>query len=880
MAKSDFDVPTEVIVELSEKVVIHVLHVDNDITFLKIAKECLELQGQFQVETATSVEEAFDKMKKRTFDVIVSDYQMPRKDGREFLKELREQGNIIPFIMFTGKGREEVVIEAFNCGADGYLNKSEDSETVYCELAHSIHEAVKRKRAEGELRKSEKRFRDIAENALEWIWEVDADGKYTYANPVVEKILGYKPREVLGRYFYDFFHPEDREELKRAASEVFAKKQPFHGFASRNIDKEGKVVWLSTSGVPVVDEQGNFLGYRGADIDITQYKQAEEELNESRKHFETLFDIMVDPVAIVERSGKILQVTRKVEEVTGFKKEELVGKNFLRLKIATTKAKAIMLQNLLKRMMGMKIAPYEIEILRKDGEKIPFEINAARIEYKGKPADLVVFRDVSERRNAALALKESEEKYRNLFENASDAILVLDPEGKIMSCNKLVSVYGYDQNGLIGKTMFSFVSKKYWPLMGKHRMDALQGKTVQGEIEVDTKKGKVFAEYRANPITRGGEIVGIQMILRDITERKTREASIQESKQKFEGLFVGNPEAAVYVNPEFRISNINPRFTEIFGYTLDDVEGKTLVETILPQNKVDEGKMLDEKAKEGYVYHHDTVRKRKDGSLVEVSISAAPVSVDGEQKGYVGIYKDISELKSAERAMKQMMEKVALVNEKLRVVGRLTRHDVRNKLVAVTGNVFLAKKRLPEENEALEHLNEIDAAVKSVERIFEFAKTYEMLGIEELAYIDVEKIFGEAISLFTDLRKVKVTNDCDGLTVLADSMLRQLFYNLIDNSFRYGEKIARIRVHYNVLGGDQVNLIYEDDGVGIPDEMRQHLFKEGYGRGTGYGLYMIKRTCEVYGWSIQETGKQGRGAQFTITIPRLNIQGKENYRIR
>ena len=221
-----------------------------------------------------------------------------------------------------------------------------------------------------------------------------------------------------------------------------------------------------------------------------------------------------------------------------------------------------------------------------------------------------------------------------------------------------------------------------------------------------------------------------------------------------------------------------------------------------------------------------------------------------------------------------------MVNEKLRVVGRLTRHDVRNKLVAVTGNVFLAKRRLPEDHEASKHLNEIDAAMKSVERIFEFAKTYEMLGIEELAYIDVKKIFGEAVSLFTDLGRVKLTNDCDGLSVLADSMLRQLFYNLIDNSFRYGAKITRIRVHYKALGAEQVKLIYEDDGVGIANEMRQRLFTEGSGRGTGYGLYMIKRICEVYGWSIQETGKQGRGVQFTVSIPRVNIHGKENYRIR
>jgi len=109
--------------------------------------------------------------------------------------------------------------------------------------------------------------------------------------------------------------------------------------------------------------------------------------------------------------------------------------------------------------------------------------------------------------------------------------------------------------------------------------------------------------------------------------------------------------------------------------------------------------------------------------------------------------------------------------------------------------------------------------------------------------------------------------------LLADSLLRQLFYNLIDNSLKHGEKVSRIRVHYEEMGKGQLKLVYEDDGVGIPMAEKEKIFKEGYGKGTGYGLYLIKKISEVYGWNIRETGKKGKGAQFTITIP------KENYRL-
>jgi len=139
----------------------------------------------------------------------------------------------------------------------------------------------RRKEAVEALKRSEVRFRQIAENALEWIWEVDINGLYTYASPKVKKILGYRPGEVVKKkHFYDFFHPAEREKLKALAFETFAKKTPFREFINRNIRKNGREVWLSTSGVPILDEGGNCLGYRGADMNITERKLTEKKLQQ------------------------------------------------------------------------------------------------------------------------------------------------------------------------------------------------------------------------------------------------------------------------------------------------------------------------------------------------------------------------------------------------------------------------------------------------------------------------------------------------------------------------------------------------------------------------------------------------------------------------
>jgi signal transduction histidine kinase len=131
------------------------------------------------------------------------------------------------------------------------------------------------------------------------------------------------------------------------------------------------------------------------------------------------------------------------------------------------------------------------------------------------------------------------------------------------------------------------------------------------------------------------------------------------------------------------------------------------------------------------------------------------------------------------------------------------------------------------------------------------------------------------------LNGIEVTNECHGLTVLADSLLRQLFYNLIDNSLKYGRKTTRINVYFENMERDELRVFYEDDGVGISNDEKPNLFKEGYttGKGSGYGLYLIMKLIEVYGWTIQETGEPSKGVQFTITIPKTNRSGKENYRI-
>ncbi len=147
----------------------------------------------------------------------------------------------------------------------------------------TFRDISQRKATEEELRESERRFRDITENAMEMIWEVDAEGRYTYVSPNVEDIIGYKPEEMIGRHFFDLIHAEDRDELKESALVLFSNKDRFREFTKPNVHKNGTIVWMSASGVPIHTRDGDFAGYRGANIDITGRRRAEEELRKVQK---------------------------------------------------------------------------------------------------------------------------------------------------------------------------------------------------------------------------------------------------------------------------------------------------------------------------------------------------------------------------------------------------------------------------------------------------------------------------------------------------------------------------------------------------------------------------------------------------------------------
>jgi PAS domain S-box-containing protein len=442
-------------------------------------------------------------------------------------------------------------------------------------------------------------------------------------------------------------------------------------------------------------------------------------------------------------------------------------------------------------------------------------------------------------------------------------------------------LYGYTKEEALGQKINILLKAKNSKSFNGVITQLKQGKNWTGEITNYAKNNNkvIVQSYWSATLDAQGGIVEILESNVDITEHKKAEEALHESQQKFKALFSANPDAAVFLDTDFHVVEANFRFSVLFGYSVDEIKGKIVTDLIVPDDSKEESRSVRQKILAGSV-EIVTARRRKDGSLIPVFMSGGPVFVNGKVIGCVIVYKDISDIITVQEELTKALDKAELLNEKLRVVGSLTRHDVRNKLSAVTGYAYILKKKHSDQADIVDGLGKVEQVVKETVRIFDFAKMYEQLGEEELTYIDVEEKLKDAAALFSGPTPT-IMNECQGLTVLADSFLRQLFFNFIDNTRKYGKKTTTIRVYFERADQGSLKLVYEDDGVGVPSENKPRLFSEGFSTegSTGFGLFLTKKMMDVYDWQIQENGTPGQGAKFTITIPKLNKNGKENYQI-
>ena len=279
-----------------------------------MAKVFLERESEnFNIDATTSAEEGMELLKSGNYDVVVSDYKMPMMDGLEFLQNLRQSGNTIPFIMLTGKGREDVAMDALNNGANHYLQKGGDIKSLFDTLSHVIKEEVK-KRVGDKLAGIEEGQQTIMDSMPAMVFYADSNNKFQYVNKYLADVCGMDPEELKGKSTSVLFPEKEKEE----------QGEPQTGLI-RAISTPGGMRWVKIDKKPLKDAVGNVKGVIGFVVDITEQKMAQRAAvckeREMTDHYRDVAEVLL---IVIDANQNIIGINRKGCEIFGYEKEEEV----------------------------------------------------------------------------------------------------------------------------------------------------------------------------------------------------------------------------------------------------------------------------------------------------------------------------------------------------------------------------------------------------------------------------------------------------------------------------------------------------------------------------------------------------------------------------
>jgi PAS domain S-box-containing protein len=666
-----------------------VLYVDDEPDLLELGKAFLEESGNFSVTTLGSATEALAHLKKERFDAIVSDYQMPEMDGITFLRHLRTRGDETPFIIFTGKGREEVVIEALNQGADFYLQKGGDPTAQFVELTHKISHAISRRRAIHALTRSERDFRHLIEHASEAIYVVQ-DQMLRMVNPRLAEMTGNTEQELLTLPFETFIHPDDRAMVldrywRRQQQEAVPSRYLF-----RLYRKDRTFRWVELSAVIISwDNRPATLVFL---IDVHDRKQTEDALRESEERYHQFFRTTLDCLFITTPEGTWIDCNDALVETLGYTSRQEI----LKVPVASVYANPGEREAFLHRVEELGyIKEHPLQFRRRDGTV--FDALMTIVPLKNPDGSVKAFigtvHNITEKKRIETALRESETRYRHIFESFEDLYYETDTNGIITILSpSLFKLTGWTPEDLIGKPATFLYDNPDERTRLLNRI-AQEGFVRDYELVLGKRDGtKSMVSLSARYIRHAdGSPAGIAGILRDITDRKLMENSLRESEEKFRSIVEYSLEAIMILDFLGNVIFANAaaaRTLEIEA--VSRMMGKNVMEFIAPDSREEVLHDFAEVARghDSYIARYHVISARGNHLFIE-SIGKV-ISYGGQPADLVSI-RNVSEHVRAEAEIRTAKEKLELIfntSPDIAIIARLDDHGitaVNERFTTITG---------------------------------------------------------------------------------------------------------------------------------------------------------------------------------------------------
>jgi len=474
-------------------------------------------------------------------------------EQREELDRLM-RGYIADFLAGKLTSGDYVTLNILQPCKDGSQTPSEivcrllrNERTGHLELHGVTRDISERKRAEAALRESEARFDQVARQSRAFVWEVDAQGLYMFATPVVEDLLGYRPDEIVGRRHIHDLHPEEgREAFREAVDGVMRRHGEFHGYENPLVTRDGRIVWVSTSAFPLLDQNGALLGYRGVDLDITGRKQAEDALRESEARLRAIHDNLPDGLIYQIDSGadglqrRFTSLSRGVERMHGITSEQAMEDPLAiygqvieedRIRVAAQEVRAASTLTPLQAEVRVRLPSGEIRW--RLFTSAPRRLPNGHLVWDG------IELDITERKQAEEALKQSEAKYRYLHESMRDAFATADMKGRIQDFNPAFrDLLGYADEDLLNMPYRQLTPRKWQVSEAKILREQVMARGYSDvyEKEYVRKNGTLVPVELRTILIRDaqGEPAGMWASIRDISERKRAEQALKEARDELE----------------------------------------------------------------------------------------------------------------------------------------------------------------------------------------------------------------------------------------------------------------------------------------------------------------------------------------------------------
>lgn len=863
------------------------LYVDDEPGLLEVGKRFLELGSRFSVGTLTSAPEALEILGTRQYDAIISDYQMPEMDGIEFLKRVRASGNTVPFIIFTGRGREEIVIQALNEGADFYLQKGGDPVSQFAELAHKVQKAILQRRAEASIRDYERREADIINFLPDATFAIDTHGVVIAWNRAMELMTGVPSSEIIGKGNYEYaipFYGKQRpilinlildydnsvarqyDAIKREGSTLFSEV-----FIPSMNGRHGLFLWFTAS--PLFNRDGTVIGAIESIRDITDRKGTESALRESEQRYRNVVEDQTEFICRFLPDGTHVFVNDAYCRYFQKKKDEIIGHHFQPQLLREDQEKVRALIDSLTPDDPVGFVRQRV-IFPDKSVRWQHWVDRAIFNDKGDIQEYQsVGRDITDVMNAELAREESEQRYRNVVEDQTEFICRFRPDGTHVFVNDAYCRYfGIAREEIIGhrfrpdipledrESMVRF----FRTLTMDHPVDIIEHRIMMPDGSVRWQRWSDRAIFDSS-----GGVIEYQSVGRDTTEKKEAEKAL---RQKTEDLDSRNRLVSTLLDtipigifmveaPSGKPIIANREATRLLGRGIltDATEGNLAEVYDAYRAGITErypaGEMPVIRGMYGESRHvDDMVVIRPDGTTVQLEVFGTPVT-DGQNRVTASLvsFLDITERKRAEQVITEAQKKINLLTS-------LTRHDVANQIAVLRGlaRIAMLKKSDPV---IVDLLLKIDESATAIAQHVDFSRTYQELNMHTATWQKIREIVSKQ-----KMDGISISCTCN-IEIYADPMLERVFFNLIENAARHGEQVTVITVSCRP-DPDGLVVTLEDNGIGVPPDLKETIFEKGYGKHTGFGLFLAREVLAITDISIRETGIRGQGARFEMIVPR------------